>query len=140
MRAPEHQHVDAGALQRLEILPRDQLGGGVVEPSFLDEGHEQGAGLGTDGRIGPERPDGPLVGTTRDRARGPDHADFPGSGRRHGRARPRLDHADQGDRTAGGEVVEGVGTDGVAGHDEGLHAAPQEVRENLARVAAHRVR
>jgi len=112
----------------------------VVEPPFLDEGHEQGAGLRADGRIGPERLDGPLVGTARDRARSPNHADLPGAGRRHGRARARLDHADQGDWAAGGEVVERVCADSVAGHDQGLYTAPQQVRENLTRVAAHRVR
>src|SRR6266571_1779588 len=44
------------------------------------------------------------------------------------------------DRAAGGEVLERLRADGVAGHDQGFHAAPEQVREDLARVAPHRVR
>src|SRR5205823_5821285 len=140
VRAAEHQRLDAGTPQRLQVLAGDELGRRVIEPAFFHERHEQWAGPGVHAGIRSNRGDGPLVGAARNRARGPDHADRPRPGRLHRGARTGLDDADERHGRARLQVIERLGGDGVAGDDQGLYAALQQVGEDLRRVAAHGVR
>ena len=137
MRAPEHQHVHTHVVQGVEILVRDELGRGVIEPALFDERHEQRAGAGVDGRVGADRLDRPLVGPAGDRAGRPDHADPSGLGRLRRRAGAGLDHADQRHGGAPPKIVERLRGDRVARDDQRLHAALHEVREDLRTVAPH---
>src|SRR3989441_9029427 len=75
-----------------------------------------------------------------DRPRRPDHADSPRPRALHRRARARLDHADQRHRRALSQKVERLSADGVARDDQGLHPAREQIRQDLARVPAYRVR
>ena len=139
MRAPQDEHVDPGALERLEVFARDQLGGRMLEPCFLDERHEQRTWVAVHARVGPQRFDRALVCAACDGAGRADHADVTGARRRHSRARAGLDDAD--DRHGrlalqGAECMRGTR---VTRHDHGLHAALQQERENLCAVAADRV-
>src|SRR5204863_306805 len=140
VRAAEYQRFDAGTPQRLQVLAGDELGRRVIEPAFFHERHEQGAGPGVNARARADRGDGPLIGAAGDRARSPDDADRPRSGRLHRRARAGLDHADERHRRALLQVGQRLRGDRIARHDQRLHAALQQVGEDLRRVAAHGVR
>src|SRR3989442_2927560 len=63
-----------------------------------------------------------------------------GARRRDGRTRARLDHADDGHRRLFLERAERMRGARVARDHHGLHAAPQEIREDLGAVAPDRVR
>src|SRR6266571_749555 len=51
VRAAEYQHVYLRTPQRLQVLARDELGGGVLEPSLLDQRDEERTGLTVDARV-----------------------------------------------------------------------------------------
>ena len=140
MRAAQHEHVHLRALQRRQILACDQLGGGMLEPPFLDERHEQRAGLAVDACIGAQRLDRALVRAARNGPGGADHTDRPRLGRCHCGARTRFDHADDGYSRALLQVAERVRGARIARDDHGFHAAIQQIREDLAAIAPHGIR
>ena len=76
MRAAEHERVDLGAHQIIEITANDLVGYGVVEPAILDERDENGTRLAGDPDLRVDGADRGLVGARVNGGPCPDDADM----------------------------------------------------------------
>ncbi len=135
MGAAQHQRVDVGALQRLEITLGQSEHLAAAGDAALDEIDEPRAGhrgdLGVAG--GGE---GVLVGAGGDGGLGADHADAPVAGGGDRAAYRGQDHLDDGHVVAFARVMQAGRRRRVAGDHQRLDAAVDEVVADGQRVRA----
>jgi hypothetical protein len=135
VRAAEDQRVDVGRDQGVEVL----VGRGeqVVAPGDprLDEVDEAGTGPGGQGDVGGRR-EGVVIRQGLGRGAGADDADPAVVRGGHGPAGGRQDHLDHGHVVPLAGVAQHGSTRGVAGDDQRLHAAGDEVVEALEGILA----
>src|SRR2546423_14732277 len=111
--AAKHERVDFSRHEWSEIIPRDGAGGLGVNPAFLDERNEQGAGLSSDRGVRQNSFYLFLIRLGLDRSGGADNADPLGLGDRRRSARTRLDNAH--DRKVGFPAQRGKSVRGSGG-------------------------
>ena len=124
--AAEEEGVDVALEHRREVLFEHELQRGVVEPALLDEGHEQGSGLGVDLEVGTAQSQVVLVGVAFDGALGANDADALAVRRGHGGGDAGLQDAKDGNAEGGAQGVQSVGGGGVAGDDDSFDALMDE--------------
>ena len=127
MGAAQHEAVDLLGEHRAQVFLRGEAGHLVVQPAFLDQRHEQRAGLGIHPHRRIEFVHAARVGVAVDRGRRADDTDAPSRRGRHRGARAGLDDVEH--RDAGGQPVHHVRRHrrhGVARDDQHLDVALQQ--------------
>ena len=138
--ASEHERVDPGILEGLQVLASGLQQFGAGGNALLHKLHEARAGHRVHLKVGGNR-EGVLVGAGGDGRLRRNHADLAVAGRGKRAAGSGLNHLDDGDAVLAGVTFAGVaqhgGGCGVAGDDEHLHAGVDELVHDAQCVGAH---
>ena len=135
MRAAEHQRIYPRLHEPVEITRDHLVRHRVVEPSLLDQWHEQRAGLARHGDLILQRMDRPLIRAAVDRCTCSDHPDSAVARRSDRSPRARLDHTHDGHIEKRLHLRNAERRGGVAGDHDHLRAFRQQQPADLHAVA-----